>query len=190
MDAFWKGIVLGFSIAAPVGPIGLLVLRRSLAGGMGAGFICGLGAAVADLCYGALAVFGVTLMASWQRPAALLGGLLLCWLAWQTLRSRPGSEAARGSGFWSTFLLTLSNPMTILSFAAMAAGVGAAAPSLFIAGVFSGSLLWWAILSTGAALLRQRVTPVLFVWINRVAACVLFGFGLSVLSKAVFVRPV
>lgn len=182
MDAFFKGIVLGFSIAAPVGPIGLLVLRRSLAGGMRAGFVCGLGAAAADLCYGALAVFGVTLLASWQRPAALIGGVLLCWLAWQTLRSQPGEQAAQGSGFWSTFLLTVSNPMTILAFAAMVAGVGASAPGWFVGGVFTGSMVWWAMLSTAASLLRQKVTPGAFVWINRVAACVLFGFGVRALS--------
>ncbi|WP_321473206.1 LysE family transporter [uncultured Paludibaculum sp.] len=183
MDAFWKGIVLGFSIAAPVGPIGLLVLRRSLTSGMRAGFICGLGAAAADLCYGALAVLGVTMLAAWQRPAAVIGGLLLFWLAWQTLRSEPGTEAAQGSGFWSTFLLTVSNPMTILAFAAMVAGVGATAPVWFVGGVFTGSMIWWAILSTSASLMRQRVTPVAFVWINRVAACVLFGFGLSVIGR-------
>ncbi|MGC4054594.1 MAG: LysE family transporter [Paludibaculum sp.] len=182
MDAFFKGIVLGFSIAAPVGPIGLLVLRRSLASGMRSGFVCGLGAAAADLCYGALAVFGVTLLASWQKPAALIGGVLLCWLAWQTLRSQPGEQAAQGSGFWSTFLLTVSNPMTILAFGAMVAGVGAAAPGWFVVGVFTGSMVWWAMLSTAGSLLRQKVTPGVFVWINRAAAGVLFGFGVRALS--------
>lgn len=190
MGAYWKGIVLGFSIAAPVGPIGLLVLRRSLTGGMRAGFVCGLGAAAADLCYGALAVLGVTMLAAWHRPAALVGGLMLFWLAWQTLRSQPGTEAAQASGFISTFLLTVSNPMTILAFAAMVAGVGAADPGWFVAGVFTGSMAWWAILSTSASLLRQRVTPAAFVWINRAAAGVLFGFGLSVLSKALLAHPV
>lgn len=189
MGAFWKGMVLGFSIAAPVGPIGLLVLRRSLTAGMRAGFVCGLGAAAADLCYGALAVLGVTMLAAWQRPAAIIGGLILCWLAWQTLRSEPGSRAADGSGFFSTFLLTISNPMTILAFAALVAGVGAAAPGWFVAGVFSGSLLWWALLSGSAALLRQKMTPAAFVWINRAAAGVLLAFGLSVLSRAVLAPP-
>lgn len=184
MDALLRGLILGFSIAAPVGPIGLLVIRRSLTAGAGPGFISGLGAATADLCFGALAAFGLTLLARWQQPAALLGGLLLCWLAWKTLRSQAGEEA-QGSGFFSTFLLTLSSPMTILSFAAMVAGVGATAPGWFIAGVFLGSLAWWAILSSGAALFRHRITPMAFIWINRTAAAILFVFGITVLSRAV-----
>jgi len=179
------GSVLGFSIAAPVGPIGLLVLRRSLAQGAGAGFVSGLGAATADLCYGALAAFGITFLAAWQTPAAALGGGFLCWLAWRTWRSAACSEAAENTGFAGTFALTLSNPMTILSFAAMVAGTGAASPAWFMTGVFAGSVLWWAMLAAGAGLLRDKLAPAHLVWINKGSALILLAFGVSALSTAV-----
>lgn len=183
------GSILGFSIAAPVGPIGLLVLRRSLAQGAGAGFVSGLGAATADLCYGALAAFGITFLAAWQTPAAALGGAFLCWLAWRTWRSAACSEAAESAGFAGTFALTLSNPMTILSFAAMVAsmgaGTGAATPAWFMTGVFAGSVLWWAMLAAGAGLMRDRLAPAHLVWINKGSALILLAFGVSALSTAV-----
>jgi len=183
MASLWQGIILGFSIAAPVGPIGLLVIRRSVSAGPVAGLSCGLGAALADLCYGALAAGGFTLLAAWQTPLALCGGLLLCWLAWSTWRSRASQEAA-GAGFVSTFFLTLSNPMTILSFAALVASVGAASPALFITGVFTGSLTWWVLLSSVAALMRKGMPAHGMLWLNRASALVLLGFGVRALSTA------
>ncbi len=183
MSPLTNGVVLGFSIAAPVGPIGLLVLRRSLGGGARAGLVCGLGAATADLCYGGLAAAGFTLLARWQAPAAAAGGLLLCWLAWQAWRTKA-SQAADGSGFASTFVLTLSNPMTILSFAALVAGAGAASSGWFMAGVFTGSLAWWMLLSCSAAALRPRFPAAGMVWLNRLSALVLLGFGLRALNTA------
>lgn len=185
MHPLATGSILGFSIAAPVGPIGLLVLRRSLAQGTAAGFVSGLGAATADLCYGALAAYGITFLAAWQAPAALLGGGFLCWLAWRTWRSAACTQAARSAGFAGTFALTLSNPMTILSFAAMVAGTGAASPAWFIAGVFAGSVLWWAALAMGAGLLRERLAPTHLIWLNQGSSLVLLAFGLSALSTAV-----
>jgi threonine/homoserine/homoserine lactone efflux protein len=185
MHPLAAGSVLGFSIAAPVGPIGLLVLRRSLAQGVTAGFVSGLGAATADLCYGALAAFGITFLAAWQAPAALLGGGFLCWLAWRTWRGAGCERAAGSTGFAGTFALTLSNPMTILSFAAMVAGTGATSPAWFLAGVFAGSVLWWAMLAAGAGLMRERLSTAHLVWLNRGSAMILLAFGVSALSTAV-----
>jgi threonine/homoserine/homoserine lactone efflux protein len=129
---FTTGMILGFSIAAPVGPIGVLCMRRTLAEGRHYGFISGLGAAAADAVYGAIAAFGLTLISSvlidqqgWLR---LIGGLFLCYLGMRTFFSKVSEQAAdvkRGSlwaAFGSTFFLTLTNPMTILSFAAIFAG--------------------------------------------------------------------
>jgi len=182
MEAVLQGAVLGFSIAAPVGPIGVLVLRRSIDGGRKAGFLCGLGAATADLCYGAAAAYGVTALSAWQRPTSIIGGILLLYLAWSTYRSSPGEKAASSSGFAGTFALTLANPMTILSFAALVASAGTASPAWFIAGVFLGSLAWWALLSSAAALIPARRATL--VWVNRLAALVLAGFGLAALLRA------
>src|SRR5712675_196490 len=118
-----RGLVIGFSIAAPVGPIGVLCIRRTLAEGRLAGLACGLGAATADACYGAVAGFGLTavsnLLVSYQTWLQLVGVLFLCYLGIQTFLARPAGEAARlrsGSptgAYLATIILTLTNPMTI-----------------------------------------------------------------------------
>ncbi len=184
MHPLWNGCGLGFAIAAPVGPIGLLVLQQSINRGMTAGLRCGLGAALADLCYGVLAAAGFTLVARWRAPTALIGGLVLLWLAWRAWRLSGPTRQAPGEGFLSTFLLTLSNPMTILSFAALVAGAGAESPALFVTGIFSGSLAWWLLLSTLAGALGARMTVSAHIWLNRGSALVLAAFGLRALSTA------
>lgn len=202
MSVLLRGLVIGVSIAAPVGPIGLLCIRRSLADGMAAGLATGLGAAAADAVYGAIAGFGLAavtaLILDAQVPLRLVGGLLLLWLAWGTLRAEPAQAAARVDGgrglagaFASTFFLTLANPATIISFAAVfgALGVGHAgggsAAAAMVTGVFLGSALWWLILTAGVGLVRARVTPALMRWINRVSGAVLGGFGLAALASLV-----
>jgi putative LysE/RhtB family amino acid efflux pump len=180
--AFAKGAWLGFCIAAPVGPIGTLVLRQSLRSGFRAGFTSGFGAALADLCYGALAAAGLTMAAPYERPVAVAGGLILLWLAWRTWHEIPPNRSATtatDSGLrriGTTFLLTISNPMTILSFAAMISAAGAESPALFVAGVFLGSVLWWTILSAGSSWIGRRIElhPSL---LNRLSALALACFG-------------
>lgn len=126
---FLKAMLVGLSIAAPVGPIGLLTIQRTLQGGWASGLATGLGAAVADALYGAVGALGVTwlieLLTSARLPLALGGGALLMWLAWQTWRAPLAESAAQsgGTGLWGQFagtvVLTLSNPATILSFVAI-----------------------------------------------------------------------
>lgn len=197
----WKGTVLGFSIAAPVGPIGLLCIRRTLAQGTLAGFISGLGAATADLTYGFVAAFGLTAVSgflvghsTWIR---IIGGLFLCYLGISTFRSNPATESPDSPetnlflSFGSTFLLTLTNPMTILSFLAMFAGLGlasSAAPgyrdgALLVAGVFFGSALWWFLLSGITVLVRHRFTSEAMRWVNRLSGLLIFGFGIAALLR-------
>jgi threonine/homoserine/homoserine lactone efflux protein len=192
------GLVLGFSIAAPVGPIGVLCIRRTLAEGRRYGFISGLGAASADAIYGAIAGFGLTFISSFlfaqQDWLRLLGGLFLCYLGIRTFFSKAAEQAAnlRQGGLWvaygSTFLLTLTNPMTILSFAAIFAGFNLAgrsgsysAAAVLVTGVFIGSSFWWLSLSTGVSFLRNRFTPARLVWINRISGVVITAFGLMTL---------
>ena len=184
LDAIAKGTWLGFAIAAPVGPIGVLVLKQSLRHGRRAGLSSGLGAALADLIYGFLAVAGVRLAAGAGRAVGLAGGLMLLWLAYRSWREQPAAASAPiAGGTLSTFLLTLSNPMTILSFAALVASVGAGAPGWFVCGVFLGSMLWWTLLSCAAASLsgflngRARM-------LNRIAAVTLAVFGIVALWRA------
>lgn len=190
--------MIGFSIAAPVGPIGLLCIRRTLAEGRGVGLATGLGAATADAVYGAVAGFGLTAVSGvllggrvWLR---LAGGVFLCYLGARTFRSRPaaGPPEARGRGlagaYASTLGLTLTNPTTILSFAAIFAGFGAGragylGASVLVLGVFLGSALWWLVLSGGVALLRPRFRPAALVWVNRLSGALIAAFGVAALAS-------
>ncbi|MBR0565128.1 LysE family transporter [Azoarcus sp. L1K30] len=187
-----KGLLLGFSIAAPVGPIGLLCLRRGLERGFLAAFTSGLGAATADACYGLVGALGLAAVSTlligqtaWLRVG---GGIFLLWLAWQTWRAAPSHPAATGGGgrlwrgYLSTLLLTLSNPMTILSFAAIFAGLGIAEGDrgdgvLLVVGVFLGSALWWSMLAWLATHLAARIGPRQLIAINRLSALALGGFA-------------
>jgi len=190
LSLFARGWLLGLSIAAVVGPIALLCVRRTLATGFATGFASGLGAATADASYAALASFGVTALASvlidqrlWLR---LVGGAFLVYLGLQTLRSTPATHAAdttttglRLAGAYSSTLgLTLSNPMTIMSFAAIFAGIGASSLDL-VAGVFVGSAAWWLILATLVSRLRTSVTQRRLRWVNVASGALIVGFGVQ-----------
>jgi threonine/homoserine/homoserine lactone efflux protein len=201
MDAllFFRGLVIGFCIAAPVGPIGVLCIRRTLVQGQWVGLLTGLGAATADAMYGAIAGFGLTFIstvlvdqAGWLQ---LIGGLFLCCLGVKILLDKPASEAASATGqtmigaYLSTVVLTLTNPATILSFVAVFAGLGLAstqydygAAAVLVVGVFLGSALWWLLLSGGVSLLRHRFALKHLHWLNRVSGIVIFIFGILALS--------
>jgi len=195
-----KGAALGFSIAAPVGPIGLLCIRRTAARGFRSGFFSGLGAASADAFYGTITAAGLTLVADFLVRQgdwlALLGGAFLVFLGVRTFLSEPpeageetGSSTAAGD-YFSTFLLTLSNPLTIFSFAAMLGGLNTGAASdlrlgsfALVLGVFTGSALWWLALSTAVHFLRGLATSSILVWVNRIAGTAISVFGLSMAGR-------
>lgn len=194
----FKGILIGFSIAAPVGPIGMLCMRRTLAKGRVTGIATGLGAATADAVYGCIGALGLTWVSGFlvdqQMWLRLIGGLFLCVLGVQTFLANPTEEAASAKGegllgaYASTFFLTLTNPMTILSFAAIFAGLGIGntqgdylAAMLVVLGVFIGSAAWWLTLSGGVSLLRVKVTSEGLRWINRISGIIIAGFGLFAL---------
>lgn len=194
MTLFLRGLVIGLGIAAPVGPIGVLCIRRSVTVGRRAGFTCGLGAATADATYGAIAAFGLTAITQALTDHLTLiriaGGAFLIVLGARTFvahaRSLDEPEARASGGYLSTFLLTLSNPTTILSFAAVFAGIGigATAPSTLratalVAGVFLGSAAWWLFLSTTASAMRGRIRPHQLTWINRASGALITGFGVA-----------
>lgn len=190
---FLKGVLLGLAIAAPLGPIGALCINRTLARGFWAGFAGGFGTALADGVYASLAALGFatfgTILHSVDLPLRLGGGLFLLWLGITSLRPGPPRPAASTGArdligtIAATFLLTIANPVTILSFAAIFAGLGlgsGGAPHALMvtAGVFCGSLLWWAILSGGVAALRHRLPAGFATWVARASGAVLTGFGL------------
>jgi len=202
-QALVKGAILGFSIAAPVGPIGVLCIRRSLGEGRLAGFLSGLGAASADAIYGAIAALGLTAISGALLHAkfwlTLLGGLFLLYLGARTLLATPQRRAAEDAndegpahdrrGLWAAFFstlgLTLTNPMTILAFTAMFAGLGpSGAPGSLVLGVFLGSAAWWWLLSALADRFRARLGGTGLLWVNRLSGCVIAGFGLMALAGA------
>jgi threonine/homoserine/homoserine lactone efflux protein len=193
---FLRGFLIGISIAAPVGPIGVLCIRRTLAEGKLKGFLSGLGAASADMVYGAIAAFGLTVVTDllvenkfWLR---LLGGCFLLYLGVKTFLEKPAAHAAQSdqSGYFgayiSTFFLTITNPMTIFSFAAIFAGTmfigNTSSPILLVAGVFAGSATWWLALSFGVGLLRERLDQNLMLWINRGSGLIIIAFGVFALA--------
>lgn len=199
MQFFLKGMILGFVIAAPVGPIGILCAKRTLTHGRRAGFASGMGAATADAIYGFIAAFGLTFIAhllhshqSWLR---LAGGVLLCVLGIRSFFADPCKERTavmsgrRFAGIYtSTFFLTLTNPMTIFSFAAVftAFGLAGAKGSLFtaailIGGVFLGSGIWWLFLVGVFSIFKHRFGQEHLRWVNRIAGVILAGTGLIAL---------
>jgi threonine/homoserine/homoserine lactone efflux protein len=190
---FAQSLLIGLSIAAPVGPIGLLVIQRTLQRGALVGLATGLGAAAADALYGAVGAFGVAsvidALTGARVPLALGGGAFLLWLAWRIWRTPPARQAAQagpGAGllpcFAGTFLLTLSNPATIFSFIAVFGTLGArlqvSSPWTMIAGVLVGSALWWLLLSVLVGRLRSRFDARAQSWVNRSSALLLAGFAL------------
>ena len=201
LGLFIRGLIIGFSIAAPVGPIGVLCIRRTLADGRTSGFLSGLGAATADALYGCVAGFGLTVISGFlvdQRFwIQLIGGFFLLALGIKTLRTVPAERAAAASGtglaasYASTLLLTLTNPMTILSFAGIFAALGVAdtggdfsAAALLVLGVFVGSAAWWLLLSGGVGLLREKLSSGVLRWTNRLSGAILLAFGLIAVWQA------
>ena len=193
-----KGMAVGLAIAVPVGPIGLLCIRRSVAQGRSAGLATGLGAATADAAYGAIAAFGLTAVSSaliaqqfWLR---LGGGVFLLILAVRIALATPATatEPTESTGllaaYASTALLTLANPVTILSFAAVFAGLGVTAGGgigaavSVVSGVFLGSALWWLLLSGAASQLRTRIDARGLKWLNRLSGTILLAFSGYILA--------
>jgi threonine/homoserine/homoserine lactone efflux protein len=197
---FARGLAVGFTVAAAVGPISLLTIRRTIAHGRLYGLVSGLGVASADASYGAIAAFGLTAVTSVLVGArmilALVGGVFLVWLAIRTIRTRAAHTVASAAdrpglatAFLSIYGLTMTNPMTILSFAGIFAGLGLAGrggldAALVTLGVLLGSSLWWVVLTVAVGRLRGRITPRALTWVNRVSGAVLLAFGVVAIWTA------
>ena len=194
-----KGILLGLAIAAPVGPIGVLCIRRTLVAGQVIGLLSGLGAATADGLYGCIAGFGLTFISQFLIDQAFwlqrVGGGFLCYLGLTTFGAQPEAKAAtiKGTGllsaYVSTLALTLTNPATILSFVAIFAGLGVAATkqnylasSVLVLGVFLGSALWWLLLSWSVNLFRAKFNLQRMRWLNRGSGLIILTFGIVAVS--------
>jgi threonine/homoserine/homoserine lactone efflux protein len=199
---FIRGLVLGLSIAAIVGPMSILCMRRTLVQGQLTGLLTGVGIASADGIYATIAAFGLTAISNalieQRRWMELIGGAFLCYLGVRIARSRPAREAAaavqpRGllGAYASALVLTLANPMTILSFTAIFAGLGLARATghasgiALVSGVLLGSLAWWLFLTTAVRAVRGRLTETLLQRVNWLSGGVLTVFGALAVVSAV-----
>ncbi|WP_127491165.1 LysE family translocator [Paenibacillus glycanilyticus] len=199
--SMWSGVLVGLSIAAPVGPIGVLCMKRTINQGRWYGVLSGLGAASADAVYGLIAAVGFTaltnLLVDQRMWIQLIGGLFLCYLGYQSVRALPnsGKELQLNNGlaraYLTTFLLTLTNPMTILSFAAIFAGIQHSAQAttgdslLLVLGIFLGSVLWWLLLAGLVGIIRTALSAKAMRWINVLSGIVLLVFGVWSLVSAI-----
>lgn len=196
---FLKGIVIGFVMAVPIGPIGIMCIRKTLTEGRLRGLIIGFGAATADLLYSCIAAFGFTAVSgvitterTWIR---LIGGTLLLFLGLRTFRAKPAdpkfhihSSGILGSYFYTVFL-TLTNPLTIFVFIAVFAALGLEnevkifSGSVLVAGVFIGSCLWFLLLSSGVRLFRDKLDLVGLQWVNRIAGILIIVSGVIAIAS-------
>jgi len=193
-----QGILIGLVVAVPVGPLGLLCINRSLMLGALAGLASGLGVATADALAAGIAALGISLVSDFlvahQFLLRLIGGIFLCVLGYRIYHTEPAAKvptiSPNGllSAYATTFFLTFSNPVTILSFLAVYAGWHVPtmhghylAAGLLMTGVFIGSGLWWIVLFAGLTLFRLNISHGFLAWVHRISGVVIVGFGIGVL---------
>jgi threonine/homoserine/homoserine lactone efflux protein len=196
---FLKGIFIGFAMAVPIGPIGIMCIRRTLSEGRLHGLIIGLGAATADLIYGCIAAFGITFISDalvsqrfWLR---IVGGVLLLYLGIRTLRKRPADPniPATSNGiirsYLTAFLITLTNLLTIFAFIAVFAALGLGneaiifSGSALVLGVFIGSFLWFISLSSGVMIFRKKLDLIGLKWVNKISGVLIVLSGVIVMAS-------
>ncbi|MGD1933521.1 MAG: LysE family translocator [Candidatus Phaeomarinobacter sp.] len=201
-----NGVLIGIVVAAPIGPVNLICIRRTLAYGRTNGFVSGLGAAAGDAVFAIIAAFGLTAASSllitvgdWLQA---IGGLFLVGLGIHTFLSRPvdnetvstNAKSKLTAAIVATFVLTITNPATMLGFIAIFGGVGGLVttePSLLTAtllvvAVFLGSALWWLGVTMTVGMVRHRMTDQTLILINRVSGVLIVSFGLFVLGRLVY----
>lgn len=204
MIFFLQGLIIGMCVAAPVGPVGILCIRRVLYRGRFAGVTSGLGVALGDMIFAAVAAFSITYIIDFllaqQFWIKIVGGFVLTVLGWHVSRSHPhldkgAEDDAAKTGFWklvftdvsSTIVMTLTNPSMILGFIALFAGMGldkfveqrADAAIILVIGVFVGSMIWWLVLAEIVVRLRKKITDQTLTRINQVSGILIGVFGLA-----------
>lgn len=201
IDYLLKGIVLGISVAAPVGPIGVLCIKRSLTEGRKSGLVTGMGATVADTIYGAIAAFGLTFITDFllehEFYVRIFGGLFLIIMGVRLFIAKPPADVVMEKGnmwhhFVTTILLTASNPATVLFFLAAFAGLGMETGSknpglsgVIVVGVLIGSAIWWLSLSYFVSIFRSKIKLQKLSGLNKISGTFITACGLYALFSAV-----
>ena len=196
-----RGLILGFTIAAAVGPITLLVVRRTIEHGHLYGFVSGVGVAAADASYAGIAAFGLTAITSLLLSAntllGVVGGAVIAIVGARTMLTRAAVAAIDAprpglfGGLASIYGLTMTNPLTIVLYAGVFAAIGLAAGSGFVdaavltLAVLAGSTLWWVVLTSIVAFARDRLSPRVLTWVNRVSGAALVVFGIAAVWAAI-----
>jgi len=200
---FLKGVLVGIVIAVPVGPVGVMCVRRTILDGKLAGFVSGLGAATADAVFGIIAGFGLTavsdLLIGYQHWLRVAGGCYLLYIGGRAFAAEPPAELESESDaesllgdFASTFALAVINPITVLAFIGIFAAIGLSGSqatfgraSILVLGVWCGSLLWWLGLSLGVGRVRDSIEPRHLAWISRGSGAILFLSGAALLTTLI-----
>ncbi|SHE81025.1 Threonine/homoserine/homoserine lactone efflux protein [Seinonella peptonophila] len=195
LSHLFQGLLVGFSIAVPIGPVGILCIRRTLAAGQRAGYLTGFGAATAHLILGSITILSLTILSHFVTEHRfwfhLLGGLYLCIIGIQLFRKKPQlHERPLTGGYVTGLMITGTNPMTLVTFVTLLTSVGNAhihsaiyANSLLIIGIFLSSLLWWITLCLFVHQLRHRFNKKLFLWLHRLSGTAFALFGLFLLGR-------
>lgn len=198
----FKGVIVGLLVSAPLGPIGVLCIQRTLNSGRISGFVSGLGAAVADTIFGIVAALGLSFVINFIRQEhiyfQIIGGLFVLYIGGKIFYTNPIKKLKHqrlgrtrlSQDFFSVLALTLSNPLAILLFIAIMAGINVGRDNLsvlemlvLLAGVFGGAVLWWFFLSSVANRFRQRIRLKSIWWMNKITGAVVFLFGLVVIMS-------
>jgi threonine/homoserine/homoserine lactone efflux protein len=199
-----KGIIVGISVSAPLGPLGILCIQRTINKGFFAGFVSGLGAAVADILYASVAGFGISIIADFLKEHELfiraLGGIIVLVVGFLIFNSNPVKQIRHQktqkrtyvSDFFSSIVITITNPLTIVFFGAVFAGFGLDESTtlnpilLTLAGIFSGALLWWMSLTIVVNIFRHKIRLRNLYWINKITGIIVAVFGVAVFVSIFF----
>jgi threonine/homoserine/homoserine lactone efflux protein len=207
LSLFFKGLLIGASVSAPVGPIGLLCINRSLTEGRVRGFVSGLGAATADMLFCIIAGFGFTFVSRFMDEQALLirlvGAFCLIFIGLRIFLARPEEKSCAVSGgdlahiYVSTLFLTLINPITVLFFVALFSSLGLSfaqhahlSLALLTAGVFVGAVAWWFLLTGAVSRLHRRLSQEAMRWVNRVSGTIIMVLGFLAFASTIYTVPI
>ncbi len=204
-----KGLSIGIAVSAPLGPIAVLCIQRTMNKGFMSGLVSGLGAATADIIYAIIAGFGITLIKDFlinnQMPIRIIGGLFLIFMGARIFFSNPAKQIRKlrtkgnryFTDFVTSFLLTISNPITVLAFGALFAGFGTITENtitfnitILITSVFVGAIFWWISLIGIISIFRRKIRLRNLLWINRITGVLIVIFAISVFISAFFIKTI